>query len=66
MAKTYAITNQKGGVGKSTPCACLGTALTELGKKVLIVDLDPQAGLTTSLGRDPDTFNLSFAQIGHI
>ncbi len=56
MSKLYAITNQKGGVGKSTTCVCLGAALTELGKKVLMIDLDPQAGLTTSLGRDPDTF----------
>ena len=56
MSKLYAITNQKGGVGKSTTCACLGAALTELGKRVLVVDLDPQAGLTTSLGQDPGAF----------
>ncbi len=56
MSKLYAITNQKGGVGKSTTCACLGAALTELGKRVLMVDLDPQAGLTTSLGQDPGAF----------
>ena len=57
MAKLYAIANQKGGVGKTTTCACLGTALAELGKRVLLVDLDPQAGLTTSLGFDPDSFS---------
>ena len=57
MSKLYAITNQKGGVGKSTTCACLGAALTELGKSVLMVDLDPQAGLTTSLGYDPGAFD---------
>lgn len=57
MSKLYAITNQKGGVGKTTTCACLGTAFTELGKKVLVVDLDPQAALTTSLGFDPDSFD---------
>ena len=56
MSRLYAITNQKGGVGKSTTCACLGAALTELGKRVLMVDLDPQAGLTTSLGHDPGAF----------
>lgn len=56
MSKLYAITNQKGGVGKTTTSTCLGTALTELGKKVLTVDLDPQAGLTTSFGFDPDSF----------
>ena len=56
MKKVAVFANQKGGVGKSTTCACLGAALTELGKKVLMIDLDPQAGLTTSLGRDPDSF----------
>lgn len=56
MSKLYAITNQKGGVGKSTTCACLGAALTELGNSVLMIDLDPQAGLTTSLGQDPGAF----------
>ncbi|MFC1714456.1 ParA family protein [Candidatus Poribacteria bacterium] len=56
MSKLYAITNQKGGVGKSTTCVCLGAALTELGNRVLMVDLDPQAGLTTSLGQDPGAF----------
>ncbi|MCJ7783833.1 MAG: ParA family protein [Desulfobacterales bacterium] len=56
MAKIFCITNQKGGVGKTTTCACLATALSELDKKVLIIDLDPQAGLTTSLGYEPDSF----------
>ena len=57
MSTLYAITNQKGGTAKSTTCICVGAALVELGKRVLIVDLDPQAGLTTSLGRDPDSFD---------
>jgi len=56
MAKIYAIVNHKGGVAKTTTCACVGTALTELKKRVLMVDLDPQAGLTTSLGLDPNSF----------
>lgn len=57
MSTLYTIANQKGGTGKSTTCICLGAALVELGKRVLIIDLDPQAGLTTSLGRDPDSFD---------
>jgi chromosome partitioning protein len=58
-ARIYAIANQKGGVGKSTTCGCLAAALSEFGKRVLMVDLDPQAGITTSLGLDPDSFALT-------
>ena len=50
MAKIIALTNQKGGVGKTTSTANLGAALARKGKKVLVIDLDPQAHLTTSLG----------------
>ncbi len=50
MAKIIAITNQKGGVGKTTTTANLGAALALKGKKTLVVDMDPQAHLTTSLG----------------
>lgn len=56
MAKIYAAANQKGGVGKTTTVGSLGSALAEQGKNVLLVDLDPQAGLTVSLGFDPDSF----------
>jgi chromosome partitioning protein len=59
MPRMYAITNQKGGVGKSTTCSCLSAALAESGFKVLMVDLDPQAGLTVSLGLDPEAFELT-------
>lgn len=59
MTTVYTVTNQKGGVGKTTTCICLGAALTEKGKKVLLVDLDPQGGVTTGLGFDPDKFELT-------
>lgn len=59
MPRIYAITNQKGGVGKSTTCACLAAALAEAGLGVLMIDLDPQAGLTLSFGLDPESFELT-------
>lgn len=52
MSKTLAISNHKGGTGKTTSCASLAVALTEFGKKVLSIDLDPQASLSLSLGVD--------------
>ena len=48
--KVIAIINQKGGVGKTTTSANLGSAIAELGKKVTIIDLDPQGHLAVSLG----------------
>ena len=59
MTRTIAVANQKGGVAKTTTVASLGVALAELGNKVLLVDLDPQACLTFSLGIDPDALELS-------
>src|SRR6476646_7591445 len=59
MTTTLAIANQKGGVAKTTTVASLGAALAELGHKVLVVDLDPQACLTFSLGIDPEVLELS-------
>ena len=54
-----AIANQKGGVAKTTTVASLGAALAEQGQRVLLVDLDPQACLTFSLGIDPEDLELS-------
>lgn len=50
MGKVIAITNQKGGVGKTVTSASLGVCLADKGKKVLLVDFDPQGNLTKGLG----------------
>lgn len=57
MTRVIAIANQKGGVGKTTTTLNLGAALAELGRRVLIVDLDQQGSLTMSAGLDPDTLD---------
>lgn len=56
MPKIFAIVNQKGGVGKSTTALALAAAYSERGERILLIDLDPQSGLTTSLGYNPETF----------
>ena len=53
MARVISIVNEKGGSGKTTTAVSLGTFLTKFGKKVLLVDLDPQANATISLGFEP-------------
>src|SRR6059058_1387777 len=63
MSRVIAVANQKGGVAKTTSVASLGVALAELGKRVLAVDLDPQACLTFSLGLDPENLELSIHDI---
>jgi chromosome partitioning protein len=59
MARILAVANQKGGVAKTTTVACLGAALAELDRRVLLVDLDPQGCLTFSVGLDPETLDRS-------
>lgn len=56
-ATVYAVANQKGGVAKTTTTLSLAAALAERGQAVLVVDLDPQADLTFSLGYDPDSLD---------
>ena len=63
MTTTLAVANQKGGVAKTTSVASLGAALAELGQKVLLVDLDPQACLTFSLGIDPEDLEVSIHHV---
>lgn len=54
MAKIIAISNHKGGCGKTTSTINIGAALAQMGQRTLLVDLDPQANLTISLGVDPE------------
>lgn len=63
MARIIAIANQKGGVGKTTTVINLGAALVELGKKVLLVDMDPQGNLGIGLGLDSDSFEKTIYQV---
>ncbi|MCP4536542.1 MAG: ParA family protein [Chloroflexi bacterium] len=54
MTITIAVNNQKGGVAKTTTCLSLGACLAEMGKMVLLIDMDPQTNLTLSFGLEPN------------
>ena len=58
MAKIVVFANQKGGVGKTTSCVNIGAYLAAAGKRVLLVDFDPQGNLTSSLGQNAEGHNI--------
>jgi chromosome partitioning protein len=63
VTQVLAVANQKGGVAKTTTVHALGAALAERGRRVLLVDLDPQACLTFSTGSDPDKLDASLHDV---
>jgi len=63
ITRTLAIASEKGSVGKSTLSTNLGVALGEMGRKVLVVDVDAQAATTAHFGIVPDTKAATLAEV---